>query len=95
MRRIAVLALVIFLLAPACMHPRRPLPYPGGTVIGRSDVPSFGNPPRPQPAQCAEVARFRCSAAHCGGFRYDFVTVQCAGEPIRGYCQANGGCQAK
>ena len=93
MRRIAFLALLILLVAPACMSPR-PVAFPDRPVIGRADVPGINTPPRPQPQQCREVARFRCDA-RCGGFKFDYVSMQCQGEGVKSYCQANGGCKAE
>lgn len=94
MRRIAFLALLILLAAPSCVHPPRMVPFPDAPVIGRTNLPTRGQPPRPQPAQCVEVSRFRCDT-RCGGFKYDYVSVQCAGERARSYCQANGGCKVE
>ncbi len=93
MRRIAFLALLIVLVAPACMSPR-PVPFPERPAIGRANVPGINQPPRPQPPQCVEVARFRCDA-RCGGYKFDYVSVQCAGAGAKSYCQANGGCRAE
>ena len=93
MRRIALLALLVLLIAPACMGPRL-APFPERPQIGRGDVPGINTPPRPQSPQCVELSRIRC-VTNCGGFKYDYVTVQCMGEGVRAYCQANGGCKAE
>ena len=96
MRRLAFLALLILLIVAACVYPpRMVMPPDGKPQVGRTNAPSPGNPPRPQPPQCSEVARFRCDATRCPGFKYDYVSVQCPGDPVRSYCQANGGCKAE
>ena len=93
MRRIALIALLIVLAAPSCMTPRQ-APFPERPQFGRGGEPGINTPPRPQPPQCTEVARFRCDT-RCGGFKYDYVFVQCTGEGVRSYCQANGGCKVE
>lgn len=99
MRRIALLAVLVLFLVPACYGPHYggfpdPPSIAGMMGPGKKVANGGSNVPRPQPpvTACREVARIPCDFMACGGPAMDLVTLHCQGTKPVTRCVANGGC---